>query len=259
VGRLIDEWRAERPDLSVDPLATVERIRRLAGHLAAEVHKVFAASGISNADFAVLANLRRSGAPFQLTQRQLMNGLRLTSGTISVRIDRLSRHGLVRRDPDPGDGRGVLVTLTAEGERVFDALAPKHLANEARLVAALCPEDQAELARLLQILLVEYEYEPSVIDGPGGRLGLVVAPAHVGYERRTAVGLPPVPGLLVESLRPGGPAETAGVRPGDLVTAAGGREVRSLSGLAAGTAAARKTLVLRLVRGGETVEATVTL
>lgn len=61
VSRLIRGWRAERPDLPVDPLAVVYRVVRLAGHLAAEAERVFARHGVSHADFAVLAGLRRAG------------------------------------------------------------------------------------------------------------------------------------------------------------------------------------------------------
>jgi DNA-binding MarR family transcriptional regulator len=229
VARLIGGWHSERPDLQVDPVAIVYRVGRLAAYFAAEIEGVFQGSPISSADFAVLASLRRSGRPYRLTQRQLMDALRLSSGTVSVRIDRLAERGLVRRDPPP-DARGVLVTLTDQGARAFDALAPEHLANEARLVAALDPQQQSTLAALLQSLLVEYE--PGVGHRPDERLGLVVAPAHVGLRRRAAVGLEPRTGLLAETVRPGGPAAAAGIRAGDLLVRTPARELRSLTCLA---------------------------
>lgn len=229
VARLISGWQSERPDLEVDPVAIVYRVGRLAAYFAAEVDRVFQGSAITSADFAVLANLRRSGRPYQLTQRQLMDALRLTSGTVSVRIDRLAERGLVRRDSAP-DTRGVLVTLTDQGAQTFDALAPEHLANEARLVAALDPHQQSILATLLQSLLVEYE--PSIDERPDERLGLAVAPAHVGLRRRAAVGLPPRTGLLVETVRPGGPAASAGIHAGDLLVRTPIGELRSLTCLA---------------------------
>ena len=253
VARLIESWRAERPDLEVNPVAIVYRVGRLAAYFAAEVDRVFHGSGITSADFAVLANLRRSGPPYQLTQRQLMDALRLTSGTISVRIDRLADRGLVRREPAP-DGRGVLVTLTGDGSRTFDALAPRHLANEARLVAALDPPQQAILAALLQALLLEYE--AAVPGRPDERLGLVLAPAHVGLERRAAVGLPPSTGLLVETVRPGGPADTVGLRPGDLLLRTPDQELRSLACLARALDGQR-SLTVEIRRGGSGITATV--
>jgi DNA-binding MarR family transcriptional regulator len=253
VARLIGGWQAERPDLEVDPIAVVNRVTRLAAYFAAEIEQVFAGSTITSADFAVLANLRRSGRPYQLTQRQLMDALRLTSGTVSVRIDRLAERGLVRRDPAP-DTRGVLVTLTGEGARTFDALAPQHLGNEARLVAALDPDQQSVLATLLQTLLVEYE--PSVGDRPDERLGLAVAPAHVGLRRMAAVGLPPRAGLLVDTVRPGGPAAAAGILTGDLLLRTPERELRSLSCLARAMDGTR-SLAIDIRRGDADITVTV--
>lgn len=240
VARLISGWHSERPDLEVDPVAIVDRVDRLAACFAAEIERVFTGSAITSADFAVLASLRRAGRPFQLTQRQLMDALRLTSGTVSVRIDRLAERGMVRRAP-ARDARGVLVTLTDAGARTFDALAPEHLANEARLVAALDPGQQATLATLLQLLLVEYE--PAVGNRPDERLGLVVAPAHTGLWRRAAVGLAPQPGLLVESVRPAGPAAAAGIRAGDLLVRTPARELRSLTCLAQAIDGARSVAI----------------
>ena len=255
VGRLISGWRQEWPDLPVDPVGIVYRIARLAARFGAEIDKVLAAAGLSSPEFAVLANLCRAGHPYRLTQRQLMDQLGLSSGTISVRIDQLARRGLVRRDPDPDDGRSVQVTLTADGERLFRAVAPEHLANEARLVAALDPAGQAELARLLKILLVEFE--PMVGPRPDERLGFTVAPAHTGHARRVAAGLPLVPGLLIERVHPGGPAEAAGMRCGDLLVGSGEREIRSVSCLAEAISAGVGDLTLRLMRGDHATEVTI--
>ena len=255
VGSLITGWREQWPDLAVDPVGIVYRVGRLAAHFGAEIRKVLAAAGLSSADFAVLANLRRSGHPYRLSQRQLMDQLNLSSGTVSVRIDQLARRGLVRRDPDPDDGRSVQVTLTENGERLFNAVAPEHLANEARLVAALDPAAQAQLARLLKILLLEFE---SVVGPrPDERLGFAVAPAHTGHARRAAAGLPLAPGLLIEHIHPGGPAEAAGLRRGDLLVGSGERDIRSLSCLAETILAEAGAIKLRVRRGDQTIDVTI--
>jgi serine protease Do len=85
------------------------------------------------------------------------------------------------------------------------------------------------------------------------RLGVGVAPARVARRLRSAVGLPERDGLLVRAVEEGGPAERAGVRVGDLIVTAGGREVRDadelhdvLDGLGE-----EGTLQLALVRGTE--------
>jgi DNA-binding MarR family transcriptional regulator len=266
VSRLMDAWHAERPDLPVDPVAIVYRIQRLSARLWPEVEKPFKRSGVTGADFSVLAHLRRAGEPYQVSQRALQEALGLTSGTISVRIDRLADSGLIRREVSPADARAVLVTLTGPGMEAFDALAPRHLENEARLLSALGPDEQATLGRLLHALLAEYE---PLSEPPGRReLGLTVAPAHRTLERRRAVGLGDEAGLLVEEVEPGSPADRAGLRRGDLLTRSGQRELRSLTALAGALAAsgdagaadpARAAGVPLTIRRGESViEATVT-
>jgi DNA-binding MarR family transcriptional regulator len=255
VGRLIAGWHAERPDFPVDPVGVVYRVGRLAAHFSAAVERVFAGAGLSDPEFAVLANLRRAGHPYRLTQRQLMDQLCLSSGTISVRIDRLSGRGLVRRDPDAQDGRRVQVTLTEQGERLFDSVAPEHLANETRLVAALDLAEQAQLARLLKILLIEFE--PVAGPRPDQLLGFTVAPAPDGHARRAEAGLPLTPGLLVEQVSPGSPAEAAGLRRGDLLLGSGRFELRSLTRLGEAIAASPGDITLRVKRGGQVDEVTI--
>jgi DNA-binding MarR family transcriptional regulator len=257
VDRLVREWSHVRPDLDVTPIAVVYRVTRLAADWNNEIERVFAKAGMTNTDFAVLANLRRAGAPYQLAQRQLMNALRLTSGTISIRIDKLVERGLVERQPDPHDARTSLVTLTEAGSDAFDAIAPEHLANEARLVAALSPDEQALVGRLLKTLLVEIE-QPTA-DRPDHRLGMTVAPAADGQQRRAAVGLPAQPGLLVDSVTVHGPAADAGVLTGDLITASGDTPLLSLTCLDRALAAHDRTLPLTLQRNGRRQEMLVEL
>jgi DNA-binding MarR family transcriptional regulator len=227
VDRLVRNWATVRPDLDVSPIAVVYRVMRLAAAWRSEIDRVFERANITNTDFAVLSNLRRAGEPYQLSQRQIMAALRLTSGTISIRIDKLVERGLVERQSDPTDARATLVTLTSSGHELFDALAPEHLANEARLVAALGTEDQALLGALLKTLLVEIE-QPS-IGRPDHRLGFTVAPASAGQQRRAAVGLPSRSGLLVERVTAGGPAASSGIRAGDLLVDSNETPLRSLT------------------------------
>jgi DNA-binding MarR family transcriptional regulator len=255
VDRLTREWAAERPDLDMAPIALVYRLTRLASAWSVEIDRVFAEAGITGTDFAVLANLRRAGEPFQLTQRQIMTVLRLTSGTISLRVDKLVDRGLVERQPDPSDARAALVTLTQIGRAMFDAVAPKHLANEARLVAALSPEEQVVVADLLRVMLIEIE-QPAAAR-PDHRLGLTVASAYVGQQRRAAVGLPEAPGLLVEAVHAGGPAAQAGVRTGDFLTASSNTPLRSLTSLEGVCAAHPDRVPLTVQRNGKRIELTV--
>jgi serine protease Do len=84
------------------------------------------------------------------------------------------------------------------------------------------------------------------------RLGLALLGARQTRRMRAAVGLDDVGGLLVSAVQEGSPAADAGIARGDLVVAAGGREVTGLDDLhAAVDAAGAEALTLELLRGGE--------
>jgi DNA-binding MarR family transcriptional regulator len=228
VGRILDDWTRLRPELDVAPVGVFTRLNRLRSVFDAELTAFFRNFGLSSSDFAVLANLRRAGEPHVLSQSALMNELRLTSGTISVRIDRLERLGLVRRMADPDDRRGVLVAMTAAGAAKFDEVAPLHLANETRLLSALDQDEMARLSELLGRLLGSFEHDWSILDPA---LGLTVAPAHESLVKRAEAGLSERVGLLVTSVVAGRAAAAARLRRGDLLVAADGRGLRAISDL----------------------------
>ena len=77
----------------------------------------------------------------------------VTSGAITNRIDKLEQKGLVERVRDTGDRRSVRIRLTAEGRELIDRLLAEHVANEARMLQGLAPEDRDHLIRLLRGLL----------------------------------------------------------------------------------------------------------
>ncbi|MEO5743284.1 MAG: MarR family transcriptional regulator, partial [Terracoccus sp.] len=81
----------------------------------------------------------------------------VTSGTMTNRVDRLERRGLVMRRPDPGDRRGVLVRLSAAGRDVVDSAMADLIEQEKSLLSQLPTADQASLAALLRAMLVPLE------------------------------------------------------------------------------------------------------
>jgi DNA-binding MarR family transcriptional regulator len=150
VGRILAQWHRERPDLDVSPMGVIGRLHRLARALDAELAPVFAAEGLRDGDFDVLAALRRTGEPYELSPGELVRTTMVTSGATSKRLDRLEAGGLVARRPDPDDARGRRVRLTAEGVATVDRLVAAHVGNEHRLLAGLDADDRAALAALLE-------------------------------------------------------------------------------------------------------------
>ena len=83
----------------------------------------------------MLAALRRTGAPYELSPGRLLRETLVTSGTMTNRVDRLAARGLVERYPDPDDRRGVIVRLTPEGKATVDGAFAALLDAERELLA----------------------------------------------------------------------------------------------------------------------------
>ena len=157
VDRILAQWHKERPDLDVSPMGTIGRTTRLASHLKKAIGKTFAKFGLNPGEFDVLATLRRSGHPYQLSPTELFKSMMVSSGTMTHRIDRLEKAELVLRVPDPGDRRGTLIQLTDKGFSLIEAAVEAHVANEHRILSALEKSELEDLSQLLRKLLVSLE------------------------------------------------------------------------------------------------------
>ncbi len=153
VDAIVDAWRRERPDLDVSPMQVLSRVSRLADLLDDRRAAAFVEHGLQAHEFDVLAALRRSGEPFELTAGELCTATHVTSGTMTSRLDRLVSRKLVIRRPDEIDGRLVRVRLTGPGRRRVDAALAALLVSERELLSQV-PEAKLErLAAALRDLL----------------------------------------------------------------------------------------------------------
>jgi DNA-binding MarR family transcriptional regulator len=153
VDAVIAQWGRERPDLDVSPMGVVGRLSRAARLLDRGLREFFAEHGLERFEFDVLATLRRSGEPYELTAGALLKASMVTSGAITNRIDRMEAKGLVERIRDTGDRRSVRIRLTTAGLELIDELVGLHVANEAAMLSGLKPSDQDQLMSLLRKLL----------------------------------------------------------------------------------------------------------
>jgi DNA-binding MarR family transcriptional regulator len=157
VDHILAQWRRERPDLDVEPMALLGRLNRLTTHLAREVETVLLKHGLSSSAFDVLATLRRSGSPYRLSPGDLLAMTMVSSGTMTNRIDQLEKAGLVERIHNPNDRRSVLISLTERGFAIVEEAAGAHVENQHRLVAGLSEEERATLNQLLKRFLRDFE------------------------------------------------------------------------------------------------------
>jgi DNA-binding MarR family transcriptional regulator len=159
VDYLVEQWQTQGPDLDVGPMHVLSRVTRLAKHLDIARRSAFASHGLETWEFDVLSALQRVGPPFQLTPGSLLRAPLVTSGPMTNRINRLAEDGLVNREPDPRDRRGVLVTLTDEGRARVDAALEDLLSGERALLAGLDDADRESLSSLLRTVLATLDAE----------------------------------------------------------------------------------------------------
>jgi DNA-binding MarR family transcriptional regulator len=157
VDEILAQWQKERPDLDVSPMGIIGRMTRLAKYLKIEIGKTFAQFGLNPGEFDVLATLRRSGKPYQLSPTELYNSMMVSSGTMTNRIDGLEKAELVKRMPDPNDRRGTLIQLTEKGFALIEKTVEAHVKNEHRILEALNESELEALTILMRKLLVSLE------------------------------------------------------------------------------------------------------
>lgn len=153
-ARAIEQWKRERPDLDVSPMAVLGRLNETSSLIARErLAPLFARFGLQSGEFDVLATLRRSGQPYALTPTELYEATMVTSGAMTNRLDRLEKAGLILRGPHPSDRRGIVVQLTGKGLALIDEAVAAHVANEHEILAGLSGPERETLAHLLGKLI----------------------------------------------------------------------------------------------------------
>ncbi|QDQ87214.1 MarR family transcriptional regulator [Alcaligenaceae bacterium SJ-26] len=157
-----NQWQKERPDIDTSTMALIGRLLEATHLLERNWFSPLAAHfGLHNGEFDVMATLRRAGEPHRLTPTELYEGLMLSSGAMTSRLDRLERKGLIERIPSQHDRRSILVGLTATGLALIDRILPLHIANEQHALASLTQSEQAQLHTLLGTLLVGLQKSPA--------------------------------------------------------------------------------------------------
>lgn len=165
VNRLKTDWvdvnlsplGTRLPTLDLADSAVTARIFRLRAIFIRAVDRTHAEFGLKPRMFLVLSALYRSGRPYTLPPAALTRYLMWSSGGLSQLLDRMTSAGLITRQSDPNDGRGVLVALTAKSQQMMVALYSAHSRTERRLISGLSKSDREALVSLLRKLLISIE------------------------------------------------------------------------------------------------------
>jgi DNA-binding MarR family transcriptional regulator len=158
VDRELGAWMAELPGVDPDIEAARMRLLRLGRQLERLLGRIAEQFGMTLGDWETLSVLRRSSKPYQLSPTALAQALSVTSGTMSVRLDRLVRAGLVEPVAGAADGRSRPVQLTAVGYERWEAATQVRTETERQLFGrALTGGRMAELNTLLRAIMSSFE------------------------------------------------------------------------------------------------------
>lgn len=161
VEAVLEQWRREYPDLDFSPIGVVGRIMRLSRLWDKQIKDFLADHGLEPGEFDILSTLRRSGEPYELTAGTFLKASLVTTGAITLRVDRMADKNLVTRVPDATDRRSVKIRLTPQGLEVIDRVLPLHLANESRLLEGIDTGQRHHLATTLATVLEAHGDTPA--------------------------------------------------------------------------------------------------
>jgi MarR family transcriptional regulator, 2-MHQ and catechol-resistance regulon repressor len=117
------------------------------GAIGAVAGKSIADSNLCPSDFYVLEILLHKGSlPVNTIGRKIM----LTSGSISIAVDRLEKRKLVRRDPSVDDARVIYVSLTGAGHALIQRIFSRHARRMEEVFGPLSDEERLLLEELLK-------------------------------------------------------------------------------------------------------------
>ena len=143
------EWPADPMRRSV--MFMLVRLERLNDEL---LTAACSRRGVSNAEFRVLAVLRHGAPGEPVRPTTISRWIVQSTGGLTSTLGRLEDQGRIERIPDPGDGRGRLVSLTQEGANFYDGLLSE---IEAEYAAVLEGIDTAAMASVLAPVVAAME------------------------------------------------------------------------------------------------------
>jgi len=142
--------------IDLDIVALVLALHRAREAVMAPGRETWARHGLTPAEFDVLATLRRSPPPWQLTPTEVQSLLFITSGGLTKLMARLEARRLVTRPQHTADQRVRPVRLTAQGKRLVEQAMAELMADSASAVRSALTTGEivaltATLARLAAV------------------------------------------------------------------------------------------------------------
>lgn len=161
-------WMAELPGVDPSVEAARQRIAGIARLLERGLARIAPSYGLSLGDWEALAVLQRSGPPYERTPNEIAQAIGVTSGTMSVRLERLTHAGLIEPAPSRTDRRNRPIRLTTKGKDHWRAATANRTNTEQNLIGnTLNAPELKQLNTLLAKLLRRFEDELGIAPAQG--------------------------------------------------------------------------------------------
>ncbi|MEU7867455.1 MarR family transcriptional regulator [Dactylosporangium sp. NPDC049140] len=135
--------------------STAAALQIAVGRLVRRLRQTHVPGELTLSEASVLSRLDRGGPA---TPGELAGDERVKPQAMGTTLQAMEQRGLVRRSPDPGDGRRVLITVTDDGRRLLTDRRTLKTQALAEAIAHLSADERrslVEAARLLDKLAEE--------------------------------------------------------------------------------------------------------
>jgi DNA-binding MarR family transcriptional regulator len=149
VDAIFSQWQAERPDIDTSPVHVYGLIGRIQMQCTVFIEEVLEPFGLTRGTYDVLTALRRAGAPYSLSPKQIAQSLLLSGAGLTSRLHKLEAQNFLARLPEPNDRRTLRVQLTAAGEAVINEAIPRVFDVQRSRLLPLGLDGQQRLVREL--------------------------------------------------------------------------------------------------------------
>ena len=141
--------------MNASKLRVYARLQR-AAHLLSKAadRELLSVAGITTAQAAVLAVISENDAQ---TQKFIANALGLNESAVVAMAGRLENLGLLSRTRSVDDGRAWVISLTVKGKRALSQITKPFAAINAKIEAAVNPDDIAAFAGVLDRLRKQFD------------------------------------------------------------------------------------------------------
>jgi DNA-binding MarR family transcriptional regulator len=141
-------------------ISPVERLTRSIEDFNTVFIRIPAGDRLTFSSLSVLHTVSRTG-PCRLSD--LVRTEQIKQPALTAAVAKLERDGLVRRRPDPDDGRASLLSLTAAGKSIVSRRHAARVEGLRRLIDRLPPADRKRILGIADVLddIVELASRPT--------------------------------------------------------------------------------------------------